>query len=78
MINYNTILNMYPYNDLLFEIYHYIPKLLSPLLNKVSKRYQIIYDRIKRYVYHHKIYDNAYILVYIKDVKVVMLYSLGN
>jgi hypothetical protein len=29
MINYNTILNMYPYNDLLFEIYHYILKFID-------------------------------------------------
>ena len=47
----------YPYNDLLFEIYHYIPKSNIPLLNKSSKRMKIINERIKRYVYHKK-YDN--------------------
>jgi hypothetical protein len=41
-----------PYNDLLFEIYHYIPKSNIQLLNKSSKRLRIIDGRIKRYVYH--------------------------
>jgi hypothetical protein len=30
------------YNDLLFEIYHYIPRFHIPLLNKVCKRLKII------------------------------------
>jgi hypothetical protein len=45
------------YNDLLFEIYHYIPKYHIPLLNKVCKRLEIIDGRIKRYVYRKR-YDN--------------------
>jgi len=32
----------YFYNDLLFEIYHYIPRSHIPLLNKSSKRMQVI------------------------------------
>jgi ankyrin repeat protein len=45
------------YNDLLFEIYHYIPKYDIPLLNKSCKRMQVIDKRIKRYV-NHKKYDH--------------------
>jgi hypothetical protein len=40
------------YNDLLFEIYHYIPKSNILLLNKSSKCLHVIDGRIKRYVYH--------------------------
>ena len=45
------------YNDLLFEIYHYIPKSNIQLLNKSSKRLRIIDGRIKRYVYHKQLDD---------------------
>jgi hypothetical protein len=41
------------YNDLLFEIYHYIPRSNILLLNKSSKRLQVINERIERYIYHN-------------------------
>ena len=44
---------LYFYNDLLFEIYHYIPKSHIQLLNKSSKRLQIINGRIERYIYKY-------------------------
>jgi hypothetical protein len=44
------------YNDLLFEIYHYIPKSNILLLNKLSKRLHVIDERIKRYVQYIKYY----------------------
>jgi ankyrin repeat protein len=54
MINYNIRLNIKmsypPYNDLLFEIYHYIPRESIPLINKVSRRSYIINIRILRYI----------------------------
>jgi hypothetical protein len=47
----------YIYNDLLFEIYHYILHFNLPILNKISKRANIIDKRIKRYVYYEKYND---------------------
>ena len=49
------------YNDLLFEIYHYIPKFDTQLLNKASKRMRTIDGRIERYVYYqNNIYEELY------------------
>jgi ankyrin repeat protein len=38
------------YNDLLFEIYHYIPRDKIKLLNKASRKMYVIRNRIRRYV----------------------------
>jgi hypothetical protein len=47
-----------PYNDLLFEIYHYISQSNIILLNKASKRMRLIDRRIERYIYHNKLYTH--------------------
>jgi ankyrin repeat protein len=48
----------YFYNDLLFEVYHFISQNNLLILNKTSQRLCIIYNRIKRYVYHD--FDNPF------------------
>jgi len=46
----------YIYNDLLFEIYHYMQKYEILLLNNVSERLAIIYRRIDKYISKDLIY----------------------
>jgi len=58
-----------PYNDLLFEIYHYITQSNIILLNKASKRMQLIDERIKRFYYFEGYRENNKINInYILDV----------
>jgi ankyrin repeat protein len=42
------------YNDLLFEIYHFIRKDEIARLNKASRRMHMIWSRIRRYIYIYR------------------------
>jgi hypothetical protein len=48
----SDIIMQFFYNDLLFEIYHYIPQTELSCLNKTCKKLIGINERIQRYVYH--------------------------